>query len=1107
MDPRSLEQIGPYRVTRFIDEGAFAWVFEVVDPKFAGRRLALKVLKPEAAAGEEFRRFERESQLLAGMDHPSIVTIFDFGKDPEIDCFYYTMTYVDGPTLRQRLREGPLSVEEGVGLFIDLLDGLSHLHEQGIIHRDIKPANVLIGRDGRGRLSDLGIARVETERSQTRTGMAVGTALYMSPEQARGRPVDARSDLFSVGLTLYETLTCNVVYDHVDEIDSTSGMDVLIYIGRLDQQKDAEFSVVFPPEPEIPEAVKEVIRTACHLRVDQRYENAAAMRDALRQALMAPRHPVQPPVPPINWLWLAGGGGALAAVLVGLAVWFGIVEPARELEAAHAFYERVAELEERSAQLVDASKDIQPPPSDELLAQVQRRGERAAEYLFDGAEDLQAENVDSAVANFGRAERTFADACQLIATSFLAKRADEEQARIAERARLMSEADAAAVAEGPWKALETLIPKLAAPETLPSGCDAVEIHLARLASVPEVEQAALELDEAMQEIWPKLAEDAHQAALTARTLAETETVEAIEYTDAIADGIRFQERAEERQTAGEYRSAREQFRKAAESFATAQAVIPAARARQQTRGLEAEVRRSGQGIGGAVRIISKADALYSERSWEEATATYREAVEQLRGLRAEGEKRKTTLAARALALTAQEGARTSGASTSAPQLYQKAEATLADAGTALDERRYDEAEKGFASAQEEFSAAQRGAIASLAEARTVLNDLDALSSDLLREGSCDALGTQVARDECSAAEAAREKGRTALQTDDAPSALAALAQARGGYERARSAQDLWERTRPRPPELVKRTPQRDRVELNKKETRSFAIEARDPNGDALSYSWSFDGSRLPERGAELAWTATESGTLAVAVDDGPAGGGSLVETWDLVVQNRPPRLTIQPPQRSIALKVGDSTAFSASATDPDGEDTTTEFRMGGRVVSRSGRYTFQATRQGTYVLEVVATDAAGKRTVAKRTIKVIPEQVAAVKPPPRPPVVPAETTGLPASLPGWRGDVVSALRRYEDALESHEIGELERVLIMGSNSPVRSFYQRKFQRGEPHEVALKLKGDINGDGRTATVDFDQTERSSSRTRTYRYRAHMIKRSGGDWQIERRERRR
>ena len=185
MDVTSLQQIGPYTVERFIDEGAFAWVFEVIDPKFSGRRLALKMLKPEAAAGEEFRRFQSEARLLAQIDHPNLVTIFDFGKDEVTDNFYYVMTFVDGPTLKERLKEGPLAIEVAVPIFVSVLDGLARLHDNGVVHRDIKPANVLLGRDGRARLADLGIARVQAEGGQTRTGVAVGTALYMSPEQAR----------------------------------------------------------------------------------------------------------------------------------------------------------------------------------------------------------------------------------------------------------------------------------------------------------------------------------------------------------------------------------------------------------------------------------------------------------------------------------------------------------------------------------------------------------------------------------------------------------------------------------------------------------------------------------------------------------------------------------------------------------------------------------------------------------------------------------------------------------------------------------------------------------------------------------------------------------
>jgi serine/threonine-protein kinase len=318
MNTRDLRQIGPYTVNRFIDEGGFAWVFEVSDPKFAGRRLALKMLKPEAAAGDEFRRFEDEAGLLARIDHPNVVTIFDFGYDESAGCFYYTMTFVDGPTLTERLHRGPFPLDEALRIFVDLLDGLETIHQQRIVHRDIKPGNVLIGSDGRPRLGDLGIARIQTESRKTRTGVAVGTALYMSPEQARSKPVDARSDIFSVGLALYEVLTGKVVYDQLDSVDAKSGMDVLMYLGGLVHQK-REFEIVFPRKPPLPRPIRDIIRRACRLDPEERFATAGEMRAALLEVLSAPPAESIPAGFPARHRWSLVGVAA-ALLLLALAV-------------------------------------------------------------------------------------------------------------------------------------------------------------------------------------------------------------------------------------------------------------------------------------------------------------------------------------------------------------------------------------------------------------------------------------------------------------------------------------------------------------------------------------------------------------------------------------------------------------------------------------------------------------------------------------------------------------------------------------------------------------------------------------------------------------------
>jgi serine/threonine-protein kinase len=300
--PGELQQIGPYPVRQFIAEGGMAWVFEVVDPRFNARR-ALKMLKPTAGGGEEFRRFESEARLLAALDHPNLVTIFDFGKDENTGCYYYTMQFIDGPPLSQR---GLLALPEAGPLFLDVLAGLAELHDAGVVHRDIKPANVLLTSDGRALLADLGIARVQEEASLTRTGTAIGTALYMSPEQARGKSVGPASDVFSMGLSIYQVLTGQTVYEATGDVDASSGQDVILYLGSL-LHSGSELKIPFPSS--IPPAVRNVIRRACRFDPAQRYRDAREMHNALLGALEER--------PPALWPRLVAGGLLAALLVVG----------------------------------------------------------------------------------------------------------------------------------------------------------------------------------------------------------------------------------------------------------------------------------------------------------------------------------------------------------------------------------------------------------------------------------------------------------------------------------------------------------------------------------------------------------------------------------------------------------------------------------------------------------------------------------------------------------------------------------------------------------------------------------------------------------------------
>ena len=190
-----------------IGAGGMGTVYRAHDR--AGQNYAIKFLAPSLAADTEFiARFWREVSLLEKLDHPGIVKVIARGELEGLPWF--SMQLVEGPTLAQRLTKGMLGVSEAADIFTRVFDALAHAHSRGIIHRDLKPANVLLARDG-AKLADFGIARLDIEFASKKTQLThthaiLGTLPYMSPEQRAGRPVDARSDLYSMGVMLYEAL-------------------------------------------------------------------------------------------------------------------------------------------------------------------------------------------------------------------------------------------------------------------------------------------------------------------------------------------------------------------------------------------------------------------------------------------------------------------------------------------------------------------------------------------------------------------------------------------------------------------------------------------------------------------------------------------------------------------------------------------------------------------------------------------------------------------------------------------------------------------------------------------------------------------------------------
>jgi eukaryotic-like serine/threonine-protein kinase len=259
-----------YEVGRLLGAGGMAEVFEGRD-RLLARRVAIKVLQVQFARDPSFLiRFKREAQAAASLSHPNIVGVYDTGT--EDGTHFIVMEYVDGRTLRDVIRaEGPLYPERAAEICADVCSALAAAHARGLIHRDIKPGNVMLTPEGKVKVMDFGIARATTSETITQTAAVVGTAQYISPEQAQGQTVDYRSDLYSLGCCLYEMLTGTVPF--------TGATPVAIAYRHVREDPT-------PPRMlngDVPAPLEAICLKAMAKLPDNRYQTAIEMHDDLER--------------------------------------------------------------------------------------------------------------------------------------------------------------------------------------------------------------------------------------------------------------------------------------------------------------------------------------------------------------------------------------------------------------------------------------------------------------------------------------------------------------------------------------------------------------------------------------------------------------------------------------------------------------------------------------------------------------------------------------------------------------------------------------------------------------------------------------------------------